>query len=372
MSWRRSTVASNETLTDTEVWEYSLPSSGVLNACLFELRVTNGATSNLDNSVEQTINRIRLIDGSRVLLDVTGTQAQLLSVLNSKSEPRSVISEGADDVQTYNALLLFGMGLFDNEVGVDLGKLKNPKLQVDFDLTVVRAAGATGFVTGTGRISAVILINDGQNVPTPTGFVKSHQIKQWTTAASGEEVTQAPIDGPWLRVIARAHLANNNPDDVLTNLRITFDSGLFVAIDEVTRWAADAIGLFLGRVARFAFTLFRADTDTRDLRHGGIESIVAEPLLDTDDVKPSLFEAGRPTLNVNIMAVGTTQTTDGDIFMTVWAYAPYMSMVWDFVPQGNLEVEGFKRGDIIFTQAVSAAAASIVLQQLMANEVIGG
>ena len=365
--WRRSTVANAETLADTEVFEYSLPTQGILNAMFLQLRATNGATSNLDNSLEQCVNSVQLVDGGRVLFDLTGPQAQMVSLVFAKNEPRSVISEGADDVQTFQALLPLGMKLYDIEMGLDLSKLRSPKMRVDFDLTAVRAAGATGFVTGTGRISAVMILNDGADAPTPATYLKSHEIKRWTTAASGDEVTQAPVDGPWARVLVRAHLSNNNPDAVLTDIKVTFDAGLFVALDELTRWAADGIGLFLGRIARFAYTLFRADTDSRDLRHGGIESIAAHTLLDTDEVHPATFEAGRPTLNVVVGATGLTQATDGDIFLTAWSTAPYMSMMWDFTPQGNLDVDTFTRGDIVLTQGVSGAAASIVLQQVMEN-----
>lgn len=365
--WRRTTVANVVTVADTEVWEYSLPSAGVLNAVFLQLRATNGATSNLDNSLEQCVNSIQVVDGGRVLMDLSGAQAQMVSLIGSKNEPRSVISEGADDGQTYQALLLFGLKLYDDEVGLDLSKLLAPRLRVDVDLTAVRAAGATGFVTGTGRLSCVLVVNDGADAPTPGAYLKSAEIKRWTTAASGDEVTQAPIDGAWARLIVRAHVANNNPDDVLTDVRVTFDSGRFVALDELTRWAADSIGLWLGRIPEFAVTVFRADTDTRDLRHGGIDTFNAQALIDTNVSCLAAFEAGRPTINLNVLGAGTTQATDDDIYIGFNANHPYMCFFYDFVPQGMLQVDGFSRGDIVLTQGVSGAAASIVLQQIMEN-----
>lgn len=365
--WRRSTIANVETLSDTETWEYDLPRAGVLNGFFMQLRATNGATSNLDNSLAQCVTAVQVRDGGKCLMDVTGDQLQMLSLINSKQPPRSVISEGADDVQTYQALALFGRHLFDNEVGLDLAQLVNPKLRVDFDLTAVRAAGATGFVSGTGRISCVLLLNDGEGAPTPATYVKSAEIKRWTTAASGDEVTQGPLDGPWMRLIARAHLANNNPDAILTDLKVSFDSGRFVALDELTKWAADGLGQFLGALPWLAYTLFRADTDTRDLRSAGIESFSCKTLLDTDDAHLEGFEAGRPTLNVVIAASGLTEGTDGDIYVGVQSHHPYMCMLWDFMGQGMLDVTPYTRGDIVFTQGVASAAASIVLQQMMAQ-----
>ena len=368
--WRRTTIANQVTLSDTEVWEYALPTSGVLNACFLQLLATNGATSNLEAPLEACVNAVQLVDGGRVLMELTGPQCQIVSMLGAKGEPRSIVSEGDDDVQTYQALVPFGMHLYDEVVGLDLSKLRSPRLRVDVDLTSVRAVGATGFVTGSGRLSAVLIVNDGADAPRPETYLKSHEIKRWTTAGSGDELTQAPIDGPWARLIVRAHVANSNPDDVLTDIRVTFDSGQFVAIDERTRWSADSWSLFMGRLPEFSVTVFHADTDTHDLRHGGIDWISAHALVDTNVIAPAAFEAGRPLLNFNVLGAGTTQATDGDIYLDFRANHPYMSFVYDFIPMGNLDVSPYSRGDIILTQGVSAAAASLVLQQMMPNVLV--
>lgn len=371
MSWRRTTVANVVSLSDTEVWEYSLPSSGILNAVFLQLRATNGATSNLDAPLEACVNAIQIVDGGRVLLDLSGPQTQIVSLLAAKSEPRSMVSEQLSEVQTFQALLPLGMKLYDDEMGLDLSKLVNPRLRVDVDLTAVRATGATGFVSGTGRLSCVLIVNDGSDVPTPANFLKSHEIKRWTTGSSGDEVTQAPIDGPWARAIVRAHVANSNPDDVLTNIKMTFDSGRFVALDELTKWAADSFGLFLGRVPRFMASVFHADAETHDLRHGGIDTFTAQALTDTNVACLESFEAGRPTINLNLLGAGTTQATEDQVWISFFANHPYMCLVWDFVPQGLLDVAAYGRGDIVLTQAVGSAAASIVLQQVMVNEAAG-
>jgi hypothetical protein len=270
-------------------------------------------------------------------------------------------------VQTYQALVPFGMKLYDNEVGLDLSKLRAPRIRVDFDLTAVRAAGATGFVTGTGRLSSMLIINDGADAPSPDTFLKSHEIKRWTTAASGDEVTQAPIDGPWARLIARAFVTANNPDDVLTNLKVTFDSGANVVIDELTKWSADAFALFLGYRPRFAFTAFKADTETFDTRHGGVDAVTGLALIDTNVACLAGWEAGVCTVNLNVLGAGTTQATADSIYIEAEVNNPYMCMVWDFMPQGLLEVSPYSRGDVVVTQGVASAAASLVLQQMMPN-----
>lgn len=368
MAFRRWNVANVETLSDVETWEHQLPRAGVLNGFLLQLRGTNGATSNIDASLAQCVTKIQVRDGSKCFMDLTGEQAAMVSLLNAGAPLRSDVSEGADDVQTYQALLQFGEKLYDERYALDLRQLNNPQIRVEFDLTAVRAAGATGFVTGSGRISCVVFVNDGDDVPVPEGYIKSTEIKQWTTAASGDETTQAPMDGPWRRLIARAHVAGSNPDAVLTDVKVSFDSGKFVAIDELTKWAADGFAAFNGVLPMFSHTVFKADTETHDLRHGGVVACKAQALTDTNVACVAGFEDGEVTINLNVLGAGTTQGTEDDIYLEAWVTCPFMCMVWDFVGQGMLDVGKYTRGDITFTQGTASAAASLVLQQLMSIE----
>jgi hypothetical protein len=365
--WRRSTVANVVTLSDIEVYEITLPTRGILSAALLQLRATNGATSNLAASLAQCVSAIQVVDGGRLLCDLTGEQAQMVTLLGAGCAPRSVVSEYLSEVQTYQALIPFGMKLMDNEVGLDLSKLKNPKLRVDVSLTAVRATGATGFVSGTGRLSCVLILNDGADMPSPATYLKSAEIKKWTTAASGDEVTNPPMDGPWARLIVRAFKAGSNPDDILTDLKVDFDAGQSVPIDELTKLAADSSGLFLGDVPRFQASVFAKDTETYTTRHGGLEQVKAQALVDTNVACVAAFEDGQVTFNLNVLGAGTTQATEDQIWLDFAANHPYSCMFWDFVPQGMLPVSGFTRGQVTLTQGVVSGAASIVLQQLMEN-----
>lgn len=368
--WRRNTIASAETLADTEVWEYSLPRSGVLSGVLFHIENTNGGTENLFNPVYKNISSIQLVDGGRILLDVTGVQAELLSLLASGGEPRSKIREAASDVQTFQALILFGSVLFDNVLGLDLSKLKNPKLRVDVDFTSVNAVGASGFVSGSGTMSAVIFINDGADVPAVERYIKSAEIKRWTTAASGDELTQGPVDGPWRRLIVRAHVAGSCPDDVLTDIKVSFDAGQFVAIDEKTKWQSHAFPLMFGRYPRMEFTLYRKDAETIDLEHGSIQAYTLQRI--TNDQSGNLTSIGCGNVVTALWdgSAAAAAATDENTTIQVWPAHPYMCFLYDFIEMGNLGAEAFERADIVLTQGVASAAASIVLQQAMLN--IGG
>ena len=369
--WRRFAIAAAETLADTEVWEYSLPRSGVLSGVLLHIENTNGGTDNLINAIYKNIAKIQLVDGGRVLLDLTGVQAEFLSLLNTGGEPRSVVREDASAVQTFQALILFGRHLWDNEMGLDLSKLRNPKLRVDVDFTTVRGVGATGFVTGSGTMSGVLFVNDGADSPSPDRYVKSHEIKRWTTAASGDEVTQGPVDGPWRRLIVRAHVAGSLPNAVLTDIKVAFDSGQFVAIDEQTKWQSHALPLILGRHPRIEQTLSRTDAETIDIEHASIEHYSLSTTSILDRVQLTAYVHGNIVTSVVVGSTAAASSADNVLTLATWPAHPFMSFMYDFIGMGDLGAEAYERADIQLTQAVAAAAASIVLQQSMENRAVG-
>ncbi len=366
--WRRHTIAAAETLSDTEVWEYQLPTSGILNGVLLHIENTNGGTDNLMNPIYKAINAIQLVDGGRVLLDVTGVQAEMLSLVATGGEPRSKVREAPGETQTYQALLLFGNKLWDNDLGLDLSKLTNPKLRVDLDFTNTRAVGVTGFVSGAATMSAVLLINDGSDQPNPASYLKSHEIKRWTTAPSGDEVTQGPVDGAWSRLFVRAHVAGSCPDDVLTDIKLSFDAGQLVAIDEQTKWQSHAYPMMFGRYPRIEFTLYRQSGETVDLEHASIQSYTGASVSADELVNLATIGCGNVTTRIWDISGTAASTNDENRTINIWPVHPYMSFVYDFSPMGLLKVADFQRADIVLTQAVASAAASIVLQQIMENK----
>lgn len=365
--WRRATIANNEALANTQVWEYRLPRSGILNAALLHLEATNGGTSNISNQLWQCVNRIQILDGARVIADMSGVQSQVVSLWATKGEPHSQWLEGAGAVQTFDAFIPLGLKKYDNNVGLDLSILKNPVIRVDIDLTTIRAVGAAGYLTGSLNLSAVLLINDGADQPSPGGFLKTHELDSWTTAAAGIQTTQGPVDAPWARLFIRSHLVNTLANTIITQVRLSFDSGQFVPIDEDTLWQANAIPLMLGRHPRFEACLFGQDADTWDTFHGQLSGVIGQNGVDVNHMHFIPFVTGQLTLMLNVASTGAAVAVDEDVHGHWSTIYPFSTVTWDFADMGFLEAQQYDRADVQSTQGVAAAAAQIWCQQIMPN-----
>lgn len=370
--WRRNLVANARTLADVEVFEQRLPTSGILSGFLIRLVATNGGTSNLDNPLRLNVNSVQVRDGGRVLLDLSGREAELVSMLGSWRPPASLVSENLSVVQTWDVFVPFGMKPFDNEVGLDLSLLRNPVLRVDVDLTSVRAVSATGFLTGSAAISVIVLINDGADAPSPTTFLKSTEIKQWTTAASGDEITQAPVTGSWARLLIGAGLADSLPSAVVTDIKVSFDAGQLVVLDEPTILAAQFLATLQKVYGPFRADLLRADAATWNSGHGGLEAVQVTREVDNTTLRAAAFAAGRVTLlaeaDDGTSGVPAADTTARLTHAEFWASQPYQSLIYDFAAMGMLDVSQFDRGEIVLTQGVVAGLGTIVLQEFAANQ----
>ncbi len=365
--WRRATIANAEALATTQVWEYRLPTSGILNGVLFHIEATNGADHNINNQVYQCIDYIQLIDGSRVIFDMSGVQSQMVSLVATRDAPRSQWYEDGNGIQTLDAFIPLGLKKYDNEVGLDLSTLKNPVLRVSIDLTTVRAAAATAYLANSANISAVLFINDGDDQPSPTGYLKTHELDNWTTAAAGVNTTQGPVDGPWARLFIRAHLVNNQPDAILTDCALRFDSGQFVVLDEDTTWQSHNLPLMLGKVPRFDNYIRTNQARVLDLLMGTIEEIhqhgVAWQIVPT--AYP--FVTGQLTQILANIQTGAVDGGTHNIWTSWWCLHPWNCMYYDFADMGFVEAQKYQRAEILLTQGVAAAAAHVWIQQIMPN-----
>lgn len=369
--WRRNLLANERTLADVEVFEQQLPRSGILNGFLLRLSARNGTTSNLDNPLRSNINSVEIRDGGRTLLNLTGVQCELVSLLHSWRPPGSFVTEILSLIQTFDVFIPFGNRPFDNELGLDLSLLNNPVIRVDLDLTSVRAVGATGYLTGSATISLIALINDSTDAPSPPSFIKSTEINRFTSAASGDVITQALVDAPWSRLLVRAALTNIRASSVLTDIKIDFDAGQAVIIDEPTPLASAFMSTLQKVYGPFYIDVFRENGDTFDTQHGELRDILVTSEGIVAASQASGFNPGRPTLNCYIdgaVAGGfDADTTDRVRHIKLWAREPYQSLIYDFAEMGLLNATQFDRGQITLTQGVTAAAVSLVLQQHVPN-----
>ena len=199
---------------------YALPDAGmhiedinILDPIMdFYIRMyaTNGATSNVENSIIDVLDRIQLIDGSDILWSLDSEEILANQLYHYKETTDFGIDERADEVQATVYKIPLGIGRMHPEVAFDPTRFANPQLVLDWDLANIRAAGADAFVTDTLHLDIMADVID-EAPARPDGYLMTKEIKEYVATASAEERTELPVDYSYRTLYVRSYLDEKCP-----------------------------------------------------------------------------------------------------------------------------------------------------------------
>ena len=185
--------ASTQT-SDSQTYEKDLPQTGVLTGLNIIFKATNGATSNKDSPIEAVVSKIEVIgNGSEVIYSATGRETIALAWSLMGHKPYGIYDETGSAVQVQSYPIFFGRTFEDKSYGLDLSRWDNVKLKITYNLGAVNSVGATGFVSGSASITVVGYRYPAKDGVVPSGYLKTSEIKSFTTAASGDVEVDMPI-----------------------------------------------------------------------------------------------------------------------------------------------------------------------------------
>ena len=364
MKYRNVELYYEQTLDDVGTKIIDLRTSDPISAIRFDFKGTNGSTDNIDNRINDVITKIELVDGSDQLLSLSLKEAQALEFRRTGKMPFMRPGESNDGGQEEHCLILFGRHLWDPELYMDLTKFKNPQLKITTNIAAVRAAGVAGFLSGSLKVT-IDLLTIEEGAATASAFMMAKNIYGFTSAASGDEHIDMPVDYPYVGLMMRSFLAGNDVDENISELQINCDAGKFIPIDKHVKDIYKAEEQDLGP-AELHYHIFRknADTVTHDLNHDPIVALT-------------------PNKTNRIASVGYSWSSRFDLFLTDSAGAaiaarelvllnvkgscPHSTVHLPFGLRGDpatyFDPTEFGDIDLVLTQA-AASAVSVVLEQL--------
>lgn len=131
--------------------------------------------------------RIVIVDGSDVLLSLTGKQIDGMARMRAISAPATYETPDPSITVWGNLIIDFGRYLYDKILALDPTKFKNPQIQVTHNAATI--------VTGGVRCDYAILADIMEGLSTnPTGFLMKKEAKSWVAAAAAWEYTELARD----------------------------------------------------------------------------------------------------------------------------------------------------------------------------------
>jgi len=229
MKPREVLLESDKTVDDSGTHTMNIDITDPITAMYIQFRATNGATSNVASPASHCISKIELVDGGRTIWSMPGLMQRGLNAHLMGVTPHSKISEIGGDSQYDNIPIYFGRYKYDPNYAFNPTSFLNPQLKVTWNLAAVNAVGATGFVTATGRLTVQAHVME--DVAAPTGCLVNMEYEDFTSAASGDYISELPRDRVWRALLVRAYEAGVALNTSLSNLKLTFDNGKYIPFD---------------------------------------------------------------------------------------------------------------------------------------------
>lgn len=365
---QRVTARDRQSLDDSDTFVLDLRGYHGISAIELIIRATNGATSNQGNPIHLDVDTIEVVDGSRQITSLSGVQVRSLNCYELGYYPPVVYNEGAAAVQEETFRVMFGRELYDESYFLNPAMFNNPQLRVVVSLAI---SATVGFATGTGDIT--VIVHTWDEMPGGRqGHMEVLEHKAFTSAASGEDRTEVPIDKPIRMLILRAFETGIDLHTDVTRARLIAAGGQRELFDLRTEHWRDLVA---NRWPRFTIPqlVFRTDADAPQCFLAYPREFQANALQDFDVASIDARTVDQLTLQLLTLSATPTvakSTTDRSINLVAKGYAPHFALAAPFgklmVPDSWLDPAGLGKLELVLTQGGAGAAVSVFSQRVAA------
>lgn len=216
MNYRKTKMLARESATTAATKPLGISLKDVISRIQIRFEpINNGNTQTGHPAL--CVSKIELVDGSDVLMSLSGMQAQALDFYDTK-QGREYEMDMRNDMPNQEFFNLnFGRYLWDPLLGFDPKKFSNPQLQITHN----RALG--GSAPDAAYLSVYADVFD-EKVVTPVGFLMAKNLKTYTTVASSYEEFKLPHDYLLRKLLIQTLVANSSFTDNIDELRLSEDN----------------------------------------------------------------------------------------------------------------------------------------------------
>ncbi len=308
----------------------------------------------------EPIKKVTLVDGSDVLISLTGEEIYALNYYDRMVHGDYEASLTVNDFTKVTLSLDFGRWLWDPAWALDPKRFSHLQLKIEHS----EALANTAVVINELIVEAMVF--DDKKV-TPKGFFMNKEIFTYTPTASGSEFIDLPTDHTIRKLLIQSDSTDKNPFEVLDQVKLSQDNDKKIPFnltgEEFYRtwahlWPRIEYNMILDAVvtAKTIFAVASYDAD------------IAIQYDDTDFVTAQTNFA-LPTYTNNKIALGASVDIQADR-ATVGGRIPFSVMCWPFGSQAD-DADWFDVGGIGSLQLINKGAsavgatpeAQIILQQ---------
>lgn len=353
MNYRKATILSRELATTAATRTLDIDLTDVISKIMVRYEPVNASNTQTAHPAK-CVSSIQLVDGSDVLMSLSGQEAQALDFYDTLQgrEYEMDMRNAMPDQEIFN--INFGRKLWDSDLAFDPKKFNNPQLKISHN----RSNGGSN--PSSSYLSVYADVFD-EKVATPVGWLMAKEFYTFTTSASAYKSIDMPKDYPLRRLLIQAEYAGNSFTDNIDELRLGENNLKKVPID------LNIYHLIAGIMKKYP--LYHEIIAQTLPATGGNNTTYVTPG-EIINVAPGV--RGSPTVYQNATDSGGTAT------MYSSAPAECHSLVTGFMPHGVLPVDFGNLDDMTdwyditkigalelrLHQVAASVTVNVILQQL--------
>lgn len=163
------------------------------------------------------VSKIELLDGSDVLMSVSGIQAQAAGLLMFPEPFYSELNYQNNVMAIAGYRLMFGRKLWDRELMLD------PRRFTSLQLRITHNKASGGSAPDAGSLSVLAHIFDGESLA-PQGFLSLKQVRSYALTSSADEEVLIPRDNILRRLIIQSLASGKQPHDQYNKIKLSVDN----------------------------------------------------------------------------------------------------------------------------------------------------
>lgn len=285
--WYERVAAQSITTAGTDIFD--LKGNDPISAIMIQVRLT-GATGTPAGPADLALTRVKLVDGSRVILNCKGIALVPYHFNNLGQEPWTADTY-INGVQTIGSYIIpFGRELFDPEYGINPAEFKNLQLEIQHNY-------ANG---GLGTISAATLevyaLMFDQKIPSLKGYLSMKEVYAYTMVSSGVKYIDLPVDYNIRSLMVQSRAAAKNVNSQFNALKLREDSDKHVVFDE----SVSVLAKFMYPQKMFIEDIYGKTNGTTQRLHYGYSCYEAHPVAMAVDSDDSIYGTNAYGPNVDL------------------------------------------------------------------------
>lgn len=259
-----------------------LPNKGLLSGLQLRTIVKTGAfTGACDMWTHDWIKKIELIvNGSKVIKSLTGEQILAMMFYKRINKTNWEELNLHSDTQREHFFIPLGRFYHDLEYMLDLGKVSDPELRIEYDFTQASKNGWTnGLAAATSPVPSYSLTPHilRESAITPKGYIKTSEIYRYASANSKKENMIVPRGPMYGNLYVQSWYRSKGFEDTCDILEINLDNDRLVPM----RQTAQAIFSDLIRQYGYYEGTIAIDIATQQAHPIPIEAGVVEGAMET-------------------------------------------------------------------------------------------